>query len=168
MPDGTLDTDTEEGISYAAQIFAKFDASHDHKLQKDELYNALKAAGEKPSYGQVSRLIKEFDTDGDGDIDFTEFKEMLKAIQKGTFDDYDSDEEEKWYNETHGQNGPTVKKDYYTPRRPTVQEDVYVPRNPELDDYLGANLDDDTRANAEEFVRAKYDQLIQRNYELEH
>ena len=164
---GQLDLDTEEGNGYAAKCFAKFDTNGDHALQIKELYNALNAAGETPSYGQIYRLVREYDTDGDGEINFVEFKEMLKHIQKGEFDDYNSDDEAEWYKKTHG----VVKKDYYTPRKPKVEADVEIAPHTtraELNNYLGANLDATTRANAEEFVAAKYGEIIRRNNELEY
>lgn len=40
-------------------------------------------------------MLREFDTDNDGEIDFKEFKTMVDHLQKGTFDDYDSDEEKE-------------------------------------------------------------------------
>ena len=96
---------------------------------------------------------------------------MLKHIQKGEFEDYNSDDEAEWYNTTHGVKAAPAKKDYYTPRKPKVEADVEIAPHTtraELNNYLGANLDATTRANAEEFVAAKYGEIIKRNNELEY
>lgn len=38
-------------------------------------------------------IMRKYDTDDDGEIDFTEFKGMVDQIQKGNTEEYDSDEE---------------------------------------------------------------------------
>ena len=43
--------------------------------------------------GQVEGLMKEFDSNHDGSIDFNEFKDMIEAVQNGKLADLNSDEE---------------------------------------------------------------------------
>jgi len=43
--------------------------------------------------GQVEGLMKEFDSNHDGIIDFNEFKDMVEAVQNGKLADLNSDEE---------------------------------------------------------------------------
>jgi Ca2+-binding EF-hand superfamily protein len=43
--------------------------------------------------GQVEGLMKEFDSNHDGSIDFNEFKDMVEAVQNGKLVELNSDEE---------------------------------------------------------------------------
>ena len=43
--------------------------------------------------GQVEGLMKEFDSNHDGSIDFNEFKDMVEAVQNGKLAELNSDEE---------------------------------------------------------------------------
>ena len=74
-----------------------FDTNGDKKLQPLEIFKALNKAEKNVSYGQIFRIMREFDDDNDGEIDFNEFKGMIDCLQKGTYEDYDSDEEEKLF-----------------------------------------------------------------------
>jgi len=49
-------------------------------LQPDEIYGALKKADKTTSYGLIYRMLREFDTDNDGEIDFKEFKTMVDHL----------------------------------------------------------------------------------------
>merc|ERR1711988_281804 len=65
--------------------FRVFDIDGDGKITKDELKQVL--GGSDPSHnlnevcdaGKIEAMIKDIDTNSDGQIDFEEFKAMLKS-----------------------------------------------------------------------------------------
>ena len=63
-------------------------------LDSEEIYKALRSADQKVSYGYIYRLMREYDVDGDGEINFGEFKLMFLDIQNEKID-YDFNEEEE-------------------------------------------------------------------------
>merc|ERR1712079_992439 len=56
--------------------FDRIDADGNGKIDASELEQELAASGESPE--AISELIKEYDTDGDGLIDFQEFSQILR------------------------------------------------------------------------------------------
>lgn len=54
-----------------------FDRDGDGKISKQELYLVMKALGENLTEDEVEEMIKEADINGDGEIDFFEFKQMM-------------------------------------------------------------------------------------------
>jgi|TARA_B110001450_G_C17596378_1_gene471020 hypothetical protein len=70
-------------------------------LDAEEIYQALRKADQKTSYGYIYRLMREFDKDHDGEINFKEFKLMFLHIQNDTFDDYNSDDEVALYKKNY-------------------------------------------------------------------
>lgn len=59
--------------------------------------SALEKAGKRVSQGYVCRIIREFDEDHNGELDFNEFRKMVECIELGEFDGYNSDEEINGY-----------------------------------------------------------------------
>jgi len=60
--------------------FEFFDKDGSGKVSKDELKKSLKQLNEKLSKSELKRMMKEADLDGDGEIDFEEFKKILSAM----------------------------------------------------------------------------------------
>ena len=80
LVDGNVDLESERGQRYLADCFREFDTNGDRKLQPDEIYNALKKADKTTSYGKIYRIMREFDTNHDGEVDFNEFKNMVDHL----------------------------------------------------------------------------------------
>lgn len=70
------DTDSEEEI---AEAFKVFDRNGDGKISAAELRHVLTSIGEKLSDADVDQMIKEADTNNDGEIDIQEFTLLLAA-----------------------------------------------------------------------------------------
>jgi len=70
---------SEEGACWAA--FAKFDLDGNGKISKEELQQVLCQDGLEELFGQTSlkQIMLESDKDGDGEIDFQEFLDMMRA-----------------------------------------------------------------------------------------
>ena len=60
--------------------FASFDKDGSGTIDKDELEGILNSIDEKLSPADIQQMIKEADVDGDGQINYSEFANML--IQK--------------------------------------------------------------------------------------
>lgn len=61
------------------QAFKIFDADGNGTISKDELKRVMDMLGEKLSESQIDEMMKEADINGDGEIDFGEFKKMMAA-----------------------------------------------------------------------------------------
>lgn len=70
------DTDLEAEI---AEAFKVFDRNGDGKISAAELRHVLTSIGEKLSDADVDQMIREADTNNDGEIDIQEFTQLLTA-----------------------------------------------------------------------------------------
>lgn len=70
------DTDSEAEI---AEAFKVFDRNGDGKISAAELRHVLTSIGEKLSDADVDQMIREADTNNDGEIDIQEFTLLLAA-----------------------------------------------------------------------------------------
>ncbi|KAI8534571.1 hypothetical protein RHMOL_Rhmol10G0100700 [Rhododendron molle] len=77
--------DTPEDKKIRERIFRRFDENNDGKISAQELEEALKALG-SVSTEEVTRMMGEIDTDGDGFISFSEFTAFALA-NKGLMKD---------------------------------------------------------------------------------
>lgn len=59
------------------EAFKVFDRDGDGKISKQELYLVMKALGENLTEEEIEEMIREADINGDGEIDFYEFKAMM-------------------------------------------------------------------------------------------
>lgn len=63
-----------------ADVFSQMDTDDDGQINGPELYKGLnKIAGEILSPGQISEIIKAFDTDDDNRIDLYEFRSAIES-----------------------------------------------------------------------------------------
>ncbi|KAK9700247.1 hypothetical protein RND81_08G226500 [Saponaria officinalis] len=72
------DEDTPQDIADREKIFKRFDMNGDGKISSSELGEALKALG-SVTPEEVTRMMDEIDTDGDGFISWEEFTEFARA-----------------------------------------------------------------------------------------
>lgn len=61
------------------QAFKVFDADGNGTISKVELKRVMDMLGEKLNDAQIDEMMKEADTNGDGEIDFGEFKKMMAS-----------------------------------------------------------------------------------------
>jgi len=72
--DAENETDDIEGLQMA---FRAFDIDGNGKIDRDELAQVMKNLGQELSAEEIEAMMKEADTDGDGSIDFEEFKALM-------------------------------------------------------------------------------------------
>lgn len=65
--------------SEAREAFKVFDRNGDGYISKNELREVLMSIGDKISEEDANVMIKDVDADGNGMIDFTEFRKLMKA-----------------------------------------------------------------------------------------
>lgn len=75
----TLNDEQKEQIKQAFEIS---DADHNGFIDLEELRNVLDTLGEEATEENAKKLMKEIDTDGNGLICFTEFREAMAAWWK--------------------------------------------------------------------------------------
>lgn len=66
-----------EKIEQTKEIFQKVDADGSGKISGPELAKALRAAGFQFSDEEIAEFLDQFDKDGDGQLDQSEFMKML-------------------------------------------------------------------------------------------
>lgn len=72
-------------------LFDQFDRGNSERLNGDELFALLKfvcqeSSWKPPQMGEVRDIMKEFDTDRDGFITYSEFKFLIKRILMSSID----------------------------------------------------------------------------------
>lgn len=70
---GAVDEEEEELL----QAFKVFDKDGNGTISEVELRDVMKSLGELLSEREIKQMIEEADGDGDGEIDFHEFKKMM-------------------------------------------------------------------------------------------
>ncbi|KAL6969999.1 putative calcium-binding protein cml25 [Sarracenia purpurea var. burkii] len=73
----TRDIDSDELLENLKEAFSVFDIDKNGSISADELMNVLKSIGEDCSISECRKMISGVDCDGDGMIDFEEFKFMM-------------------------------------------------------------------------------------------
>merc|ERR1712071_468487 len=59
--------------------FAVFDDDNSGSISREELKKLMKNLGQSLSDGELDAMMDEVDTDGNGEIDFNEFKSMMQS-----------------------------------------------------------------------------------------
>ncbi|KAJ8648489.1 hypothetical protein MRB53_001512 [Persea americana] len=67
---------SHEKTSELEKVFSRFDANGDGKVSASELASVMRALGSPPSEDELSRMMMEMDSDGDGFVDLKEFVEF--------------------------------------------------------------------------------------------
>ncbi|KAI9261601.1 mitochondrial carrier domain-containing protein [Phascolomyces articulosus] len=65
-------------------LFSEIDQSGDNRLRADDLENALKAAGIRVTKDELSEFIQVIDTEGNGYIDFRDWRDFLLLLPRET------------------------------------------------------------------------------------
>merc|ERR1711924_45384 len=69
---------TPEEISEYKDAFSLFDKDGSGSISTEELGQVMKNLGQSPSKEELDCMVKEVDTDGNGEICFDEFLEMMR------------------------------------------------------------------------------------------
>merc|ERR1711893_267755 len=83
------DSLTEEQIAEFKEAFSLFDKDGDGTITTKELGTVMRSLGQNPSEDELQDMVNEVDIDGNGEIDFEEFLQMMAKKMKET----DSEEE---------------------------------------------------------------------------
>ena len=70
-----------EDIVGFKKIFKLFDQDGSEKISTRELFCCLTSLGCRPTEDDIEFLMRECDSDGSGDIDFSEFLMMLRKLR---------------------------------------------------------------------------------------
>jgi len=73
---------SQEDLDYIDSMFDMMDINQDGSISLKELTKAMKAQGNKPKNQEIRKMLEEADTDGDGEIDWSEFLTMTKNRMK--------------------------------------------------------------------------------------
>merc|ERR1712228_625358 len=73
----TLRQQINEAEEDMKSVFTEFDTDGGGSICNVELQNALKSMGQELTMDEVDKLIEEIDVNGDGEVDFEEFKVMV-------------------------------------------------------------------------------------------
>lgn len=76
---GSKGTDgQDEGVEDLKEAFEMYDLDKNGLISAAELHLVLKKLGEKCSVQDCSRMISSVDSDGDGSVNFEEFRKMMR------------------------------------------------------------------------------------------
>jgi len=75
---------TGEQTAEFREAFALFDKDGDGTISTKELGQVMNSLGQKPTPQELENMIREVDTDGNGEIDFDEFLTMMARKLKET------------------------------------------------------------------------------------
>ena len=74
------DSDSDSDVEELKAGFMTFDLNHDGLLNREEVSKMMRSLGENLTELQLDDLMTEVDEDGDGKINFKEFKKMMKDV----------------------------------------------------------------------------------------
>eukprot|EP00475_Leptophrys_vorax_P020849 TRINITY_DN285_c0_g1_i2.p1 TRINITY_DN285_c0_g1~~TRINITY_DN285_c0_g1_i2.p1 ORF type:complete len:151 (-),score=58.84 TRINITY_DN285_c0_g1_i2:47-499(-) len=75
---------TDEQIAEFKEAFSLFDKDADGQITTRELGTVMRSLGQNPTEAELADMINEVDTDGNGNIDFSEFLTMMARKMKDT------------------------------------------------------------------------------------
>eukprot|EP01122_Echinamoeba_exundans_P006050 TRINITY_DN1631_c0_g1_i1.p1 TRINITY_DN1631_c0_g1~~TRINITY_DN1631_c0_g1_i1.p1 ORF type:complete len:150 (+),score=55.97 TRINITY_DN1631_c0_g1_i1:33-482(+) len=73
---------TEEAIAEFKEAFSLFDKDGDGTITVKELGTVMRSLGQNPTEAELQQMIREVDTDNNGEIDFPEFLSMMAKQMK--------------------------------------------------------------------------------------
>lgn len=74
---GGSEADVQGGATELRDAFNMYDRDRNGLISANELYAVLRSLGEKCTLHDCSRMISSVDKDGDGSVNFEEFKKMM-------------------------------------------------------------------------------------------
>ena len=80
--DASANADTEDAINEYLEAFHRIDADGSGSLSPEELKSVMNELGEDMNEAELEEMIREADTDGDGEIDYDEFTGMMRARKR--------------------------------------------------------------------------------------
>jgi len=80
---------TPEQLAEFKEAFSVFDKDGDGTISEKELGTVMRALGLNPTEEELTQMVREVDIDGNGEVDFDEFCEMMVKRMEDT----DGDEE---------------------------------------------------------------------------
>ncbi|CAL9772929.1 unnamed protein product [Musa acuminata subsp. burmannicoides] len=144
-----MDLFSEEQITEFYATFCLFDKNGDGCITFEELSTVIKSLGLKPNEGEVHKMIREIDANGNGTIEFQEFLNLMASkLNKGI----DSEDELK-------EAFKVFDKDQNGFISATELRNVMISLGEKLTDeevaqmIREADLDGDGQVNFEEFVK---------------
>lgn len=82
----TKDVNPNEIIENLKDAFSIFDIDGNGSITAEELHNVMVSIGDKCSLAECKKMIRGVDKDGDGMIDFEEFKRMMMGSNYGSME----------------------------------------------------------------------------------
>ncbi|XVF43566.1 hypothetical protein PTKIN_Ptkin02bG0050100 [Pterospermum kingtungense] len=83
----TKEVDSDEALANLKDAFSVYDIDGNGSISAEELHEVLKSLGDECSIAECRKMISGVDHDGDGMIDFEEFKHMMMAGARMPMDD---------------------------------------------------------------------------------
>ncbi len=74
-----MDSLTPDQIQEIKDAFSLFDKDGDGSITTKEIGTVMKSLGQEPDESELEEMVKEFDADGNGEIDFDEFLEVMAS-----------------------------------------------------------------------------------------
>ena len=142
---------TDEQKAEFREAFALFDKDGDGSITTKELGTVMRSLGQNPTEEELHEMILEVDEDGNGNIDFDEFFQLM--IKK--MDDVNAEEEfvESFRHFNKESNGLIGVKELHETMKTLVEDDDIVTER-EVQAMIDlADSDKDGHMNFEEFVR---------------
>lgn len=139
---------TEKEIDEYRSVFQIFDKNGDDKISTTELGAVLSKFGQDPSDDKIQEMITEYDTDGNGTI---EFKEFLDIMAKKMNETHSDDEIREAFRLFDKDSNGYITGDELKEIMAVLGEDL---SDKEVEDMINtADSDADGRINYHEFVR---------------
>jgi len=70
---------SEEQLKEFKEAFSLFDAKGNGSISEQDLGVVMRSLGQNPTEKEIESMIQEVDADGNGEIDFAEFVQMMKT-----------------------------------------------------------------------------------------